>query len=344
MTADTKRDHQRMALVVDDEPSILSILGGVLEQDGFTVEVAQSGEEAIASFRADYYSVVITDVCMGEISGFDLIEKLSQLDPALKAVVMTGHDSYEMVKNSLRRGAYDYLPKPLDDHDAIKLCVQRAAQASELIRYNQDLVAQLQVSHDLLEQVNKRYRLLNEELRIQANTDSLTEIYNRRFIDHALLHEVNRRNRYPDPLSIVMIDIDNFKAFNDTYGHEGGDTVLKAVAEAIKDCARVIDVVGRYGGEEFFVILPKTSPENAMVFAERVRKFVSLKTIALNEQQCQVTVSAGVAGFEKHEESADISHLVNAADRALYEAKGAGRNCCREGVPGKESFGAEKRT
>ena len=140
MTADTKRDHQRMVLVVDDEPSILSILGGVLEQDGFTVDFAQSGEEAIESFRAEYYSVVITDVCMGEMSGFDLIEKLSQLDAALKTVVMTGHDSYEMVKNSLRRGAYDFLPKPLDDHEAIKLCVRRAAQASELIRYNHCLL------------------------------------------------------------------------------------------------------------------------------------------------------------------------------------------------------------
>jgi len=337
-------NQQLTALIVDDEPGVIAVLTDVMEAQGFTVDSALSGEAALEMFQPDYYSVLVTDVCMDGMSGFELIEKISEIDSAVKSVVMTAHDSYNMIKNALKSDAYDYFAKPLDNHEAILLCVQRAAQATQLVRDNLELVSQLRASHALLEQVNQQYRLLNEELRIQANTDSLTEIYNRRFIDNTLLHEVNRRNRYQEPLSVVMVDIDHFKNFNDNFGHEGGDTVLKYIAQTLKDCSRNIDVVGRHGGEEFFIILPKTSPEYALVYAERVREEIAAQSILLGSKRCAVTISAGVAGVEADYENAEISALVNSADRALYQAKNEGRNRCCSNSLSEKSSGAEKRT
>ncbi len=339
----TDSQHQ-VALIVDDELSVLAILARVLNDAGFEVESVRSGEEAIERFQPDVYSVVITDIRMDGITGFELIEQLKLIDSAVKTVVMTAHDSVEMIKSAFRIGAYDFLPKPFDNHETIKACAQRAAQATHLVRSNVELVSKLRANHAMLESANQQLRLLNEELRVQANTDSLTEIYNRRFIDHALLHEVQRRNRYPDPLSVVMIDVDFFKSFNDNYGHEGGDKVLQFIAQTLKDCSRNIDVVGRYGGEEFFVILPKTTPENARVYAERARTTIGSTTIQLDDVRCEVTISAGVAGIQADEAGVSVSSLVNAADRALYKAKESGRNRTCTGSIENNTSGAEKRT
>lgn len=339
-----KSNSRPLVLIVDDEPSVLAVLAEVMTNEGFSVHTALSGEAALEAFQADFYAAVVTDVCMDGMSGFELIDRISKIDSAVKSVVITAHDSYDMIKSAIKSAAYDYFAKPLDNHEAISSCVHRAAQATQLIRDNEALVAQLQASHALLERVNQQYRLLNEELRVQANTDSLTEIHNRRFIDHTLLHEVNRRNRYSEPLSVVMIDIDYFKKFNDNYGHEGGDTVLKYIAHTLKDSSRNIDVVGRHGGEEFFIILPKTPPEYALIYAERVREKIAAQTILLGSNHCEVTISAGVTGVEAEYPHTEVSTLTNSADRALYRAKKKGRNRCCVELLGESSFGAEKRT
>jgi len=181
----------------------------------------------------------------------------------------------------------------------------------------------------MLENANDKLLELNEELRIQANTDSLTDIYNRRFLDKSMLSEIMRRNRYPDPLSVAMLDVDHFKQFNDQYGHGGGDKVLKAIASALTECARNTDVVGRYGGEEFMVILPKTSPENALLFAERAREQIAGEVVEIDGKECLVTVSVGVAGVDEHFTNATADMLVVAADKALYDAKESGRDRIR---------------
>jgi len=275
------------------------------------------------------FDVLITDIRMEGISGFELIEHVETVDPSVKMIVMTSYDSYDMIKRAMRSGAYDYLSKPLNDHELIKLCACRAAQATRLVRRNTELVEQLRSSHALVEQANVQLRELNEELRIQANTDSLTEIYNRRYLDQSINSEVTRRNRYPDPLSVALIDVDFFKQFNDTHGHDGGDKVLKAVAQMLLRCARNTDVVGRYGGEEFLVILPKTSPENALLFAERVRECIATESLMLNEIACGITVSVGVSGVDEMFPDVEASDLIIASDKALYSAKADGRDCIR---------------
>jgi len=327
MAASASNYKNYKALLVDDEPAILTVLTQVLEDDGFTVLTATSGEEAVTILKAHPFDVIMTDIRMQGISGFELIEHVETIDTAVKTIVMTGYDSYDMVKRALRTGAYDYLSKPLDEHEVIKLCANRAAQATRLVRDNAELVEQLRASHTMLEQANDQLRVLNEELRIQANTDSLTGIYNRRFLDASILNEVTRRNRYPDPLSVAMIDVDHFKIFNDQHGHEGGDIVLQEIANILEECARNTDVVGRYGGEEFMVVLPKTTPENALLFAERVRKAISEKAILLNDVACGITVSIGVSGVDDRFPDVTSAQLVHASDRALYSAKESGRDC-----------------
>jgi len=329
MAMNAPSDKRYNALLVDDEPAILTVLTQVLEDEGFIVSTATSGEEAVRVLKTKPFDVIMTDIRMQGISGFELIEHVESVDSAVKTIVMTGYDSYDMVKRALRTGAYDYLSKPLDEHEVIKLCANRAAQATRMIRDNAELVEQIRASHTMLEQANDKLRVLNEELRIQANTDSLTEIYNRRFLDQSIASEVTRRNRYPDPLSVAMIDVDHFKLFNDQHGHEGGDVVLQAISKILTDCARNTDVVGRYGGEEFMVVLPKTSPENALLFAERVRLEIAMNSIMLSEVACGITVSVGVSGIDEKFPDVTANQLVGAADRALYSAKESGRDCIR---------------
>jgi len=317
------------ALLVDDDLELLRVIEQVLEDGGFSVVTARSGEEALNVLQSQPFDVIMTDIRMPGISGFELIEKIAAIDEAVKTVLMTGFDSSDTVKQALRTGAYDYLTKPLDDHGIIIQCANRAAQATNLIRDNAELLDQLRAKQTMLEHANEQLRRLNDELHVQANTDVLTQLYNRRFLDDTLQNQVFRRNRYADSLSVALIDVDHFKTINDEYGHAGGDIVLKAISAALSQCVRESDIVGRYGGEEFLVILPSTAPEFAMLFAERIRSRINAQEIVLGESVCPVAISIGVSGVEEDYAELNMTELVNSADKALYAAKKAGRNCIR---------------
>lgn len=167
------------------------------------------------------------------------------------------------------------------------------------------------------------YRRKAEE---KANIDGLTDAYNHRYFQDRLNSEIERASRYDRPLSLIMLDLDNFKNFNDTWGHQEGDKLLKWFAETCNKCIRGIDVLARYGGEEFVVILPETSTEEAMAVAERIRKTTEEQSSVAFDESKQTTVSAGVASFPLH---ATTRHaLVLNADVALYYAKLQGKNRC----------------
>ncbi|MBG0562096.1 GGDEF domain-containing protein [Actinoplanes aureus] len=160
--------------------------------------------------------------------------------------------------------------------------------------------------------------------RLAAITDGLTGLRSRRYFEEALGNEGARSDRYGQPLSMLLLDIDHFKNVNDTYGHNGGDRVLVEVTHRLQELIRPGDVVARYGGEEFAVLLPNTGPQQAWEIAERIRRGVSAAPIAVAEQRlCRVTVSVGTAGMPA---VGSTDELVLAADRALYAAKNAGRN------------------
>ena len=315
------------ALVVDDDPAITEIVKEVLEQDGVTVTTASNGNEALEVFTEQVIDVVLTDIRMDGMSGFELMKRIQLLDPAVKVIVMTGYDSYDMVRRALQAGAYEYLDKPLDMHQAITSSVTRAYENALLYRENAKLLERVTVSNDKLSIANKRLVQLNKKLKHLAITDSLTQLYNRRYIDQAMRREAQRRNRYHDPLSLIVLDVDNFKKFNDTYGHDGGDHALKIVGDVLTSCARNTDVVGRYGGEEFVVVLTKTPPHNARIFAERVRAKIEAQIVDLGDDNTgRITVSVGIAGVNSDNEAIEGKALLINADDALYEAKNMGRN------------------
>ncbi|EGM77508.1 diguanylate cyclase (GGDEF) domain-containing protein [Rheinheimera sp. A13L] len=166
---------------------------------------------------------------------------------------------------------------------------------------------------------------MNGQLRTLSKTDFLTNLNNRGFWEEALINEYKRIKRSGHHSTLLMCDIDHFKRVNDTYGHAAGDAVIQQVAVAVKKNLRSTDVAGRYGGEEFAVLLLDTTVEQAMFFAERLRKNVEAMAVEFNQQILRVTVSIGLAEF--HEEMDEYRDWIEAADKALYQSKAAGRNC-----------------
>jgi len=174
--------------------------------------------------------------------------------------------------------------------------------------------------------------LLRDRLKYSSLNDALTGINNRRFFEQRLPEEISRSKRTETPISCLFVDVDHFKHFNDTYGHATGDLILKQVAGIIRKELRATDVVGRYGGEEFVVLLPNTDNQRAAEIAERIRKCIQKHRYKYEDHSLQVTVSIGIADFQKFADKnktlAEIGQsLVAAADSALYKAKQSGRNC-----------------
>ena len=208
---------------------------------------------------------------------------------------------------------------------------------SQLLQEANEELSKLNLSYEMLlvelKQKNMEEERLGQELR-EANRklgemsyrDGLTGLYNRRYLDDFLDMEMSRSKRYRRCFSLLMIDIDHFKKINDSYGHQVGDLVLKALSAAVVGTARETDIVARYGGEEFSVVLPETDMERALITAERFRKVVEGMDMAIASQTIKITISVGVASFTPQIKEITISRLMEMADRALYSAKNSGRN------------------
>jgi diguanylate cyclase (GGDEF)-like protein len=166
-------------------------------------------------------------------------------------------------------------------------------------------------------------KLARERLHELATRDALTGTYNRRYLEELLRTEVERADRYSRPLTVAMIDVDHFKRVNDTYGHPVGDEVLRAIVSRCQKAIRISDALGRYGGEEFVLVLPETALNEARVVAERVRNSVSGALVVVGDRALPITVSIGLASFQNKEKA---EALLARADKALYAAKAAGRN------------------
>ena len=321
-----RENNNSRILIVDDDATIVESLALVLEDQGFIIETALSGEAALAVFAIQTVDVLVTDIQMGGISGFELMEQVAELDEYTNSIVITAHDGYATVKQALQLGAYHYLSKPLVDHETIVNAVVRAANATALARENASLLQKLTASHAMLEDANRRLRELNTDLRELASTDGLTGLFNRRYMDITLDGEVSRRNRYSGALSVIMFDIDYFKKINDAYGHQSGDDVLRTLADILQSSVRATDIPGRFGGEEFLIILPETEVKNAQLLAERLRSRIEEVVVQSGNESIKITVSLGIAGVNESIKTVSTEQLLAAVDAALYAAKDAGRN------------------
>jgi diguanylate cyclase (GGDEF)-like protein len=256
---------------------------------------------------------------MEGMSGIELLQQIKQISPDTQILIITSHSSVETAIESLRAGAYDYIMKPFDDLDMITKAVKRAIEKSRLVIENQFLV-------ESLKQNKKELERLNEVFWDMAVRDGLTGLHNHRYFYETLSKEIIRSNRHGWVFSLLFMDVDFFKDYNDTHGHLEGDNVLRELAEILRKRFRRTDVIARYGGEEFVVLLPEMNKHDALATAEEIRKLVEGYPFRGRETQPEgkLTVSIGVSSFP--EDGQDNESLLKNADEALYRAKNSGRN------------------
>jgi len=291
--------------VVDDSPDNREILKLRLSKKGYHVIPFPSGEAFLGHVKAgEHVDLVLLDLMMPGMSGFDVIEKLREEGKTrhLPIIVVSAAGETEAVVNALRKGANDYVTKPVN-FDILLARIEtqlRMREALETIRAQRDMMEAL------------------------ALLDPLTGVYNRRALEARLEDEFHRCVRYGRHLSLIFFDLDNFKSVNDTYGHLVGDCVLRWFATQAQELVRTFDVVGRYGGEEFCVILGEASGMQAFAVAERIREAVATETVDAGSVQLSITVSGGVAEATPDLDSPQT--LIRMADMAMYHAKRQGRN------------------
>lgn len=288
-------------LVVDGDEITRNLLRKSLNEI-YEVHTTYTCEEALVLFKEEPFDIIITEVDTPDIKGVEVIRKFKELKSDITLIVMTTYGSVQLAVEAMKQGAYDYLTKPFN-MDELKLVVSHALER-----------------HQLLEDVKEKE--IYKELAI---LDSLTGIYNRRYFEEMLRREVERATRYPQNFSLFIIDIDVFKHYNDTYGHLGGDKVLKEIADLLFRKTRSTDFVARFGGDEFVIIAPHTNKEQASILAARLLDMVAHKEFVVNENTVtKLTISIGVASCS--EDAQTRNDLINAADTALYEAKRFGKN------------------
>jgi two-component system cell cycle response regulator len=305
-------EQQSRILVVDDHEDNIEVLRVRLESWGYVVDAAENGADALAFVERTPPDLILLDVMMPEIDGIEVARRIKANKglPFIPIIMQTALDSTEDKVEGLEAGADDYITKPID-------FAELKARLRSMLR-----IKRLQ---EALEEREKELLEVNERLRYMSQTDGLTGLDNRRHLNERIDEMFQHAQRLTEPLSLVMCDLDKFKSVNDTYGHQAGDEVLKQLAQILKDEAREIDRVGRYGGEEFMLLLPGTVLDAAVTFAERVRKRIEAHTFTFDNGTLKRTASFGVSGLP-HPKVDQSDALVRTADDALYVAKETGRN------------------
>jgi diguanylate cyclase (GGDEF)-like protein len=306
LTEGESGDAPAKILVVDDEEAVCSFLESLLIQAGHQVLTCLSGQEAITKLRKGSFDLVITDLRMPDVDGLSVLRETKELDPFCEVIVITGYASVQSAVEVMKLGAYDYIGKPFNiEH--IRVVVDKAMEKRKL-----------------LQAVEERdfYKHLSQ-------IDGLTELYNYRTFYELLDAEFARSQRFVHSLSLLMIDVDDLKVYNDTFGHPAGDAILRELAKLLRKCVRNCDVVARYGGDEFAIILIETNKEDAMGTASRIRRLVEETRFAHDNgfPHETSTVSIGVASYPA--DAGEKEELVTKADQALYEAKTLGGNLVR---------------
>jgi len=293
-------------LVVDDEEIVRVQIGRVLTKEGYSVTLAPGGEEALSIMDKASFDLVLSDMVMEGMDGLALLKTVNQKFPKTIFMIITGYGSLASAIESLRLGAFDYLLKPCTNKE-LKQRIQRGLKEWRHLRKAENQARKLEQ---------------------MAITDGLTSLYSRSYFMESLNREFKHHLRYGTPLSFMMIDIDYFKKVNDEYGHQVGDEVLVRVAAKFRKIIRETDIIGRYGGEEFAVIQPRTDLKGACKTASRILWDVendnTLCTPTDSTPQ-KITVSIGIASCKVHKIKT-ASSLIEAADKALYNAKRGGRN------------------
>ncbi|MDP3481225.1 MAG: diguanylate cyclase [Desulfoprunum sp.] len=320
-------------LIVDDRKENLLTLERLLEGPDLLIVQAHSGQEALTKTLDHDFALILMDVQMPIMDGFETAELLrgNKRTRHIPIIFVTAArmDQEHMFKG-YDAGAIDYLLKPLEPavlKSKIGIFLEMYSQKRLLEQKTRELDAKILE----LEELQRKLEESNKKLQHLSSVDGLTGLFNRRHFDDIFLAEWKSAVRRKKPMSVIIIDIDNFKAYNDSYGHIAGDICLQQVAKGLLSALhRPIDLVCRYGGEEFTVILPDTDVTGAELVANRMRERIKGLQIQHSSSSTggYVTISSGISTMSpEHGQSCTV--LLDAADKALYRAKAEGRDCCR---------------
>jgi len=290
-------------LIVDDETNSRDTLMEMLAGEGYEAHGAESASGALEMLSSSVYDLVITDLIMPRVDGIALTKQIKTLGLDMPIIVVTGFATIEYAVESMKAGAFDFITKPFN-FEQIKLTIEKALDTKQLRQ---------------LASKSEFYRQL-------SHSDELTQLANYRAFHETFQREIDRALRYNHFLGLLVIDIDDFKKCNDTYGHLAGDSALKQTASIIKQSTRGCDFIARYGGDEFFAVLTETDEPGAVVVAERMRIGFE-QHIFLDENQremLQMSITIGISCLPSR--ASNKRDMIRTADFALYQGKTAGKN------------------
>ena len=288
-------------LIVDNNAATRNSTKDVLEESGYHTFISSSAKEAIKLLETTTVDIVITDVVLPDQDGLEFTDLIKQ-NHDVDVIVMTDYSGNYSYEDVIYRGASDLVFKPV--------------RPEEMLLRLKRVIKERQLNKERAQMLGKLEKL--------AITDGLTKLYNLRHFYNQLEIEIDRCNRYGHHIALLLLDIDHFKVYNDTYGHLEGDKVLVRLGQIIKSCLRTMDSAYRYGGEEFTIILPETTGDEATNVAGRLKTAVELECFLPEPGKIYtITISIGVTEYHDDEK---ISDFILRADKAMYKSKATGRN------------------
>ena len=290
--------ENKTILIVDDNTINIDILVELLEEK-YDLIPALDGEFALEVANEDKPDLILLDIMMPVMDGFEVCKRLKENENTknIPIIFITANNDEDNIEEAYSIGGTDYVTKPFRP---------------------KELLARVKRELELQE--------LQNELKFLASTDSMTKLYNRRYFTKISGHTLDLVKREKENLSIIMLDIDNFKNVNDTYGHQVGDDIIIALSNKLIQNQRKSDVICRYGGEEFVILLPNTSEDGAKAVAQNIRKDVELLDVKVDlNKTLKFTISLGASEVDIENEK-NIELALKRADNALYEAKKSGKN------------------
>jgi diguanylate cyclase (GGDEF)-like protein len=291
-----RKETKGRVLIVDDVPDTREIIQKLLRYEGYEVITASTGEEGVSKAEKEKPEIILMDINLPGIDGTEALRRVRGLNPIQCVIMLTAYATVDNAIQALKEGASDFIKKPFENEHLIHVV-------------NKTLEKYLTL---------KEKERLEEEVRRLSITDDLTGLYNHRHFFKTLESEMIRRERQKTSLSLLMFDIDNFKRYNDLYGHIEGDRVLKKIGEIVRHSIRSnVDSGYRYGGDEFAALLISATRDQALHIAERIRTTIEEAGFE------KITVSIGLAESKEH---SDMEGVVKSADDAMYVAKHSGGN------------------
>ena len=312
-------------LFVDDELYTLHAIERLLLKENFCTYYANSGAEALEIMATASINIIVTDMKMPEMDGLALLTVIKEKYPDTVRLVLSAYTQIAQLLPCINSGhLYKFITKPLEPND-LKSSLHQAKAYFLLAQEKRDLMQQLTTQNKLLEDALEEKKEKEQELQRIAISDPLTGLYNRRQLHVVFVREFLRWQRYGIDCACIMADLDHFKKINDTYGHAAGDEVLKGFAKLLNDNIRKIDTGFRYGGEEFLLVLPHITIEEAVEVGERILQLARSTPYSLDEDIVIVTASIGIGTFT-NSNSKNWKDIITYADKKLYDAKRNGRN------------------